>query len=348
MNKLIFAFLMASLIILPNVLSEECNYYTYIHLDIESIDEESVLSKYQFPAFRERDSLSIKKLYFENKGNYDLPEMYFSIKIYPIERGEIEENITRFYFCSENNRIVVPSLSVNETYEISKIQGLEYIDSLGENKFFCGEKLDNVGKWKIDIDWEDPNGIIELPYAIQFVVDGSYLTDFDVLSIYDTKNMENAEGILLVQWVGIFFAIAIPIIILVSQIHRENSIHKDKQVGLLKNIILRINLIVRDLKGFKEETIIHNKPYCPYDIKYINSDFYEANLDNKINKKPTEKIKEKLIWIDDKIKLINQYNRTQYKNQSEATVAMEASIKIIDEELMKKLRKLKKEIKAIF
>ena len=231
--------------------------------------------------------------------------------------------------------INIPDLGPGENYSIFVLDSSNnlYLDSLGEYHNWYKTPLTKIGTWNITFDWNIPTSVQWYDY-----IESSFLKEFNVLSRYDIDIRNNSIVSLYAQWIGIFFAIIIPIGILIFQIRRESSRLKRNQLGYLKDIILRVNKILDDLEGFKEEIIKRRNRYCPYDIKYINSDYYEFFLDSEIDGKSTMGVKAKLIWIDDKIKLINKYNMSH--NPS----AVEAALEIIDKELMGELIMLKKNL----
>lgn len=326
-------FVISALILIffsTTALAEECENKTIVNLNLASYEYQGltkeIVSRYIFPDFKEGSFLSVKTFSIKNAGNCSFPESHLDISAYSPSPERKE------YLLMS---ITVPALQPDENYSISVVDSYNnrYLDSLGKYHNWYKIPLTKIGTWNITFDWNRNASVPMYDY-----IENSFLKEFSVLSRYDIDIRGGSVFSLLAQWVAIIVAIITPIGILIFQIRRESSRWERNQIGYLENIVLRVNKILNDLEGFREEIIKQGKPYCPYDMKYINSDYYEVFLDSRIDGKSTREIKAKLILIDDKIKMINKHNISH--NRSETMTAL----KIIGIDLMKELTNLKKTI----
>jgi hypothetical protein len=179
-----------------------------------------------------------------------------------------------------------------------------------------------------DIIDPDPDKLLEKPLR--------------VITKVEAHNLFYQDIGLISTIIGIIITIFATMIIENWSKHRE---HKKNQMSILNSILIKIDLLRKDLNGFKKEITQYKKLYCPYEIKYINSDILQVYIDDEINCKKTEKIKEDLFLIDDKVKLINSYNKSA-KTEKNNGYTKEA-LKIIEDELFEMLSELERKIKMI-
>ncbi len=112
-------------------------------------------------------------------------------------------------------------------------------------------------------------------------------------------------------------AVFVPFTVLIRQIQSSREERLNKQTNLLRALMLELKRIQQDSEGFDKslqdnnvKDIDFNKKskilFIPqYPIKSLNSPFYIRSLDNEIKGKKTEKLKDTLVTISDKIWLVN-------------------------------------------
>lgn len=129
----------------------------------------------------------------------------------------------------------------------------------------------------------------------------------------------------------------------------------EKQLNYLNSISARIELLKTKSQGFKDE--LEGKNVSAYDLDEVNPEFYLQNMDYRIRNRKTKPLLKLLSQINDKITLLNGYNKEvkkilqnpliqvsdKYGNYSQ--IYVDASKKIIDTKLKELIENIEEEIK---
>jgi hypothetical protein len=224
--------------------AESCDNSFDIFLEIEAY-EDRVISKYQFPDFKEDSFLKIKSIKIVNTGNCSLPEAYLQIVLI-----ESNNQVDRQFFCTPIHGILIPEISVGNQYKIFDKSFNDYEDS-SENKItFCLNKLTSVGKWTIYGEWEFKkyNG----GYGWNFKVNDGFLKQFNVISRSEIESLELAnknlqttvEGQkiqLIIAILGLIFSPLLSVFLQCKFIEKNNEKISKSQIYYLKEIKKLLN-----------------------------------------------------------------------------------------------------------
>jgi len=102
---------------------------------------------------------------------------------------------------------------------------------------------------------------------------------------------------------------------------KEEKKHLEKQLSILRSLLVKIEYLggksdMELIGGFKR--ISHVKWFSEIsEIKAhkaleLNADFFVLNLDHKIKNKSTQKLKNTLYFIDEKVNTINHFNQKRF------------------------------------
>lgn len=216
------------------VLAEKCKYSADIYLELIAYEElPREVSSYQFPDYKEDTLIYIKNFTLENTGNCSLYESFFNISIIK-PSGE-----KAIVFCSPKywNQIEysggfrISYLEPEEKYEIVQLEKpYDYVDSLNISKTYCGIRLDEIGKWTIEGNW-DIYGKNETLYELyntsshgyNFRVHGSFLKKINVNSRYDIEVLKTSKDQLILAFVVFLITMSINISISIKTLNSQKE-----------------------------------------------------------------------------------------------------------------------------
>lgn len=141
------------------------------------------------------------------------------------------------------------------------------------------------------------------------------------------------------KWTSLSILVAIIVFLLTWRYDQyKHSIH---QISLIKNLLFELQTVERHYEWYYGH--IPNGDLPEHGIYTIDIHFYFKNLDYKIKNILTEKLKEILSFLNDKVTLINFYASQIFKG--ELSSLTDNKIKQINEKYIKKINSVLPELK---
>ncbi|MBI2971029.1 MAG: hypothetical protein HYY37_01270 [Candidatus Aenigmarchaeota archaeon] len=297
------------LISISSISFAECVYSADVYLDTIAISE-GKKSLYQAPELREDDSFFIKNLGILNTGNCTLVRPRISIQLDRAGPGP-------HLFCSSPYTYGIlidynlTPKSYYEFHQISPEKPWEYVDNNNKENYCSGTLLNETKRFEIIPTLYVIEPEIPESYSSNFYINGE-LTNAYSYRVFTKYELETRSPSLLSIWI----AILIPLIVLLADIIYRRRKHTECQINFLHALALEVERIQRDSRGFDELLHMNERRDIEkgkrialiipqYPIKNLNSAFYVRSLDNAIKGKSTEKLKDALISVSDKIWLVN-------------------------------------------
>ncbi len=226
-----------------------------LYLEFEALDPDfKIPSKYKFPRFKEKDYLIVNKIWLNNTGNCTLIEPIIKIKLTPLlGKSKI------FFPCC--GLYTEKNISVGELYYLERIWDPKkvyfYADNFGGNQSGSPIVLDELGKWKIDIDIaleeEEPDKINIISHWS--IIHGSITRDsFKVYTLDDLRAEERAdlavkiaEGtfwIAVLSFIGLFGSVLTNLYLI--KLQKEQLPKRESMFKSISRRIKKLHDLIRD------------------------------------------------------------------------------------------------------
>ncbi|MDO8622993.1 MAG: hypothetical protein Q7R52_02005 [archaeon] len=245
---LIISIILIFILIIPNVISKECDFGADIYLNFDSLEKlYNTPSEYRFPLeMRENDWLFLNNILVVNTGSCTLPPSVIKLKIKPSGGYTPPEKHTDNY---GDFYIRIPSLNASDKYEMTFSKPLKFNIKLNK-KLISNETwwhwpilLDELGDWIILPSFElEQEGISG--YGYNTFINGNI--NIQRFRVYSKLELENKKTSKIALYVAITSVIITLLTLLIDIIFRSKSIKTEKKKINLLNAIL--NTIRKNFK----------------------------------------------------------------------------------------------------
>lgn len=324
------------------------------------------------------DVLLIESFYLKMNKSCELTDNSFEIRLYQNNSWKSIRNLI-YYKPIKEGDFIIYSFQLNKSSNEIKSYNYYYLvvpyrDINNEEVALEYFQFDEVGDYEIAVSWDINyfDKILNEGFNLRFisVLDKVTVAQLETLKqiMEDSEKSSNAS-LFWVRVVGLItITIGLATIFLMwrqlkkmdehyeRQNEKEDKREEEKQIDLIRTLLTELNFLEKNLESYKE-TFAKKRHYPFYELWNLDVALYLRTLNHRIKMKETISLKKNLMFIKDKLLIINNMKVESKKDEEERgeevmiKIKVESLrngiIKIIDKDLLLSIKKSKNEIKKI-